>query len=159
MRQRLVWAAMLILAASMLGQTAGTKRMSVAELQSAVKNSEELTWRESIRANKDLSPLERKDLIRFLMTDLKRDMSVLGIESEKELHQVAQDVRVKLVDLRADGSREVIVQASGIKSGCSPTGNCPLSVLEKTETGYKAILDATSQTFAVQETRTNGSAT
>jgi hypothetical protein len=44
---------------------------------------------------------------------------------------VAGETRVKYVDLDGDGKPEVIAQAGGEKSGCSPTGNCPLWVLRR----------------------------
>lgn len=67
----------------------------------------------------------------------------------------AADTRVRLVDLNGDGVPEVISQASG--DICSPTGNCPFWVFQKTGAKYRLILEKWAvQDFTVQPTQTNG---
>jgi hypothetical protein len=115
---------------------------------------EELSWHRSINRNKHLGSLERRRLVAAMMDEL-RD-SQLDIASEEQMLQVAAETRIKYDDLDGDGKPEVIAQAGGEKSGCSPTGNCPFWVLLRQGTGYEILLRGEAQTFTVQRARTNG---
>ena len=71
--------------------------------------------------------------------------------------EMALNTPVRFVDLNSDGTPEVIAQGFSGESGCSPTGNCPLWVLQKTTQGYgNLLLDAVSQSFTIERNRTNG---
>lgn len=72
----------------------------------------------------------------------------------KDHPESAWATRIKLVDLNGDGSKEVVAQACS-DNYCSPTGNCPLWVLERSVRGYRVILKSFGQTFTIQG-RTNG---
>jgi hypothetical protein len=70
--------------------------------------------------------------------------------------EMALNTPVRFVDLNSDGTPEVLAQGYSDKSGCSPTGNCPLWVFQKTTQGYNLLLDAVSQSFTIERNRTNG---
>jgi hypothetical protein len=71
--------------------------------------------------------------------------------------EMALNTPVRFVDLNSDGTPEVIAQGFSGESGCSPTGNCPLWVFQKTTRGYSnLLLDALSQSFTIERNRTNG---
>lgn len=75
--------------------------------------------------------------------------------SESKERSVAAETRIEFVDLTEHGRNEVIAQAGGVGSDCSPTGNCPFWILRHERDGYHAILHADSaQTFTIQPTRT-----
>lgn len=109
-------------------------------------------WKESqeasdtVRASKGISPAERTMLLNALAARFKGDPNPKN---------EAADTRVRLVDLNGDGVPEVISQASG--DICSPTGNCPFWVFQKTGTRYMLILEnGAVQDFTIQPTQTNG---
>jgi|SRR5450432_589323 hypothetical protein len=83
-------------------------------------------------------------LVKAIEAQLRAHSSDLDISDKKELHSVAQESRFELVDLNGDGTPEVIVQPTGLKSGCGGTGNCPLWVFAKRSGGYQPILDVAS---------------
>ena len=138
-----------------LGQSAPFTGISMARLQWDAAHGQELARGDAVRFSKELTAEERAGLTRFFTEDLRPSMNLLDIHSDRELREVAEDTQVKLVDLNGDGTREVIVQGWGKKSGCGVTGNCPFSVLEKTDRGYRTILNATAQVFTVEETRSD----
>ena len=80
-------------------------------------------------------------------------MADLEIESETALQKAALNTRVKMIDLNGDGVPEVVAQGM---VNCSPTGNCPFWVFQKTVRGYKLLVESYGQTFTVQKTSTNG---
>ena len=121
---------------------------------------QELSWRQSITRLR-LAPALKADLIEAIVEQMREDGfeedSENGHLSEKELRDIAAETRIAFVDLAGHGKNEVIAQAGGEKSGCSPTGNCPLWVLRRQRDGYHVILDAGSaQTFTIQLHRTHG---
>src|SRR5688572_5130963 len=55
-------------------------------------------------------------------------------------------IRSKLVDLNGDGQEEL-----SVKSLCSTTGNCAMTIYSRTQRGYKTILsDAATQYFELK---------
>jgi hypothetical protein len=93
-----------------------------------------------------------------VLTDALRDRGVVedGFVSEEQLPQVAAETRIKYIDLNRDGKPEVVAQAGGEASGCSPTGNCPFWILHSHGESYEILLDGEAQAFTVQRTRTKG---
>ena len=120
---------------------------------------QELSWKQSIR-RLHLPRALKTDLIQTIVEQMCED----GLEGDSEngqlsdeLRDIAAETRIAFVDLTGHGRNEVIAQAGGEKSGCSPTGNCPLWVLRRQRDGYHIILDASSaQTFTIQPHRTSG---
>jgi hypothetical protein len=109
------------------------------------KESEEA--RNRVATSEGISPADRTKLLNALATRFKGDP-----KPNKE----AAETRVKLVDLNDDGVAEAIAQPVG-EPNCSPTGNCPFWVFQRTADGYRLLLNkAGVQTFTVQPTRTNG---
>lgn len=83
-------------------------------------------------------------------------MRFIGIESEQQLRDATLNTRVKLVDLNGDGIPEVIAQGTD-KLGCSPTGNCPFWVFQKSGHEYRLLVSLGGiQTFQIQRSRSNG---
>jgi len=119
-------------------------------------------WRDSKYARQTLrqakfSNAERAAIAKAIADQFgPSDMEVLGIDSEQQLKDAILDTRVELVDLNGDGIPEVIAQGTS-KEGCSPTGNCPFWVLQKSGRDYRLLvsLDAI-QTFQIQRSRSNG---
>ena len=120
------------------------------------QRQEELSWRVSISRRRNLQPSERKRLVAVITDQLRHVASDLGMSSEGQLTQVAAETRVKYIDLNGDGKPEVIAQAGGEVSGCSPTGNCPFWILHRRGTSYEILLEGEAQTFTIQRTRTKG---
>jgi len=118
---------------------------------------EELDCRVSISRLKSIESSERKRLVKAI-TDALRDSGVVkdGWVSEEQLPQVAAETRIKYIDLNGDGKPEVVAQAGGEGSGCSPTGNCPFWILRRQGESYEILLDGEAQTFTIQRTRTKG---
>jgi hypothetical protein len=82
-------------------------------------------------------------------------MKSLGIDSEQQLKDTILDTRVELVDLNGDGTPEVIAQGT-FKKGCSPTGNCPFGVFQKSEREYRLLVSLIGiQTFQIQRSRSD----
>ena len=122
-------------------------------------DTQELAPSDRIKVSKTLSPTERAALIKAISAQIRPDMDVLEIHSEKELGSIAADTRVKMIDLNGDGIPEVIAQAWGVRAGCGATGNCPFWVFSKSDSGYKLILGKDGwvfQIFTVEPTVTNG---
>jgi hypothetical protein len=122
-----------------------------------LERQEELDWRVSISRLKNIESSERKRLVEVI-TDALRDAGVVrdGFASEEQLPQVAAETRIKYIDLNGDGKPEVVAQAGGERSGCSPTGNCPFWIFHRQGESYEILLEGEGQTFAVQRTRTKG---
>jgi len=116
------------------------------------RRSEELTYKQSLR-RAEVTSTERAAIARAIANQLRQQ---LGLESEQELPDIALETRVKMVDLNGDGVPEVIAQG-GERADCSPTGNCPFWVFQKSDHEYK-LLFATNmvQTFTIEEKRSNG---
>jgi hypothetical protein len=120
------------------------------------QRQQELSWRVSISRQKNLQPSEGERLVAVITDQLRDVASDWGVTSEEQLAQVAAETRVKYIDLNGDGKPEVVAQAGGEGSGCSPTGNCPFWILHRRGTSYEIILEGEAQTFTIQRTRTRG---
>ncbi len=117
---------------------------------------QELSWKQSVSRLR-LPPALEADIIETIVEQVQEGESDDDPQPETELRRIARETRVAFVDLTGRGGNEVIAQGGGEKSGCNPTGNCPLWVLRRQRDGYHVILDAVSaQTFTIQPTRTNG---
>lgn len=117
---------------------------------------QELSWKQRIRRRR-LSPALKADLIETIVEQMREDNSDDEPRRDAQLRQVARETRIEFVDLAGHGRKEVIAQAGGANSDCSPTGNCPLWVLRRQADGFHVILSASSeQTFTIQTTQTNG---
>jgi hypothetical protein len=119
------------------------------------KKSHELVRKNAIRFAKELSPEDRSLLLYAIVARLRPGMADLDIQSEKQLLDAAADTRIEVVDLDGDGKPEVIAQSWGDEM-CGATGNCAFWIFKKIGSVYKAILIGAAQTFAVEETGTNG---
>jgi hypothetical protein len=105
---------------------------------------------------KNLGSRERQRLTASIAGALRSAQDETGLVSEEQLEHAALETRIKYVELDGQSKPEVIAQAGGEKSGCSPTGNCPIWVLHRRGTTYEILLEADAQTFTVQRTRTRG---
>jgi hypothetical protein len=103
--------------------------------------------------NAQLTHERRKEIASAISDQIRPLMADLEIESETALQKAALDTRVKMIDLNGDGVPEVVAQGM---VNCSPTGNCPFWVFQKTVRGYKLLVESYGQTFTVQKTSTNG---
>jgi len=120
------------------------------------RRSEELTYRQSLRRAK-VSKTERAAIARAIANQLRPDMWDLGIESEQQLEDVALETRVKMVDLNGDGISEVIAQGMGEHANCSPTGNCPFWIFQKSDHEYRLLFSMeTIQAFTIERSRSDG---
>jgi hypothetical protein len=120
------------------------------------RRSEELTYRQSLRHAK-VSKTERAAIARAIDNQLRPDMWGLGIDSEQQLEDTALDTRVKMVDLNGDGIPEVIAQGGGEHANCSPTGNCPIWIFQKSDHEYRLLFSMdVIQSFTIERRRTNG---
>jgi hypothetical protein len=118
---------------------------------------QELGVKDALDQTKALSPTERSTLIDTIAATLGSDGEGENSQSKAQLRAIASRTRVKLIDLNGNGKPEVIAQAVGLESGCSPTGNCPIWVFMKSGNQYKSILGRDAiQTFTIQPTSTNG---
>jgi hypothetical protein len=120
------------------------------------KDWQDLGGDDRVSQLKTLTPAERKEILAALVQEFSPNKGEADTRTEKESLKMAEDTRVKLVDLNGDGIPEVIAQASGNEQ-CSPTGNCSFWVFTRSDHGLKLILDGhVIQTFTIQPTRTNG---
>jgi hypothetical protein len=128
---------------------------AVATCQPPAKETHAFRWNwhetqqaeSTLATNKQISAQEQASLLNALAKQFQRD---------PDAKKRAAEARIKLVDLNGDGVPEVIVQAVG-DLVCSPTGNCPFFVFQKTASGYKSILQRRAvQSFTIQPTRTGG---
>lgn len=111
---------------------------------------ERLDYRNTIKKATYLSTADRAAVINAVSAGL-RDWA-----ANKKIRAKAENVAVKLIDLNGDGVPEVIAQSFGFDI-CSPTGNCPIWVLQRAGRKYKIILGRNAiQTFTIQPTRTSG---
>lgn len=109
--------------------------------------SEELESRQNAGVeSKTLSKTDHAALIGALTLKFKGDPNPI---------KRAEETRIKFVDLNGDGVAEVIAQPVGYDF-CGAVGNCRFWVFQRTDSGYRLILNGTAQTFTVQRSRTNG---
>jgi hypothetical protein len=107
--------------------------------------SEELTGKQTM-TKLTLSKSDRAALVRALSQQLKGSHT-----DESDLVSIT---RFKSIDLNGDGIPEIVAQASG--DICSPTGNCPFWIFQKTAASYKVILKRGAvQTFTIQKIRSD----
>jgi hypothetical protein len=121
-------------------------------------------WRESeylketLREAK-LTDAERTAIAKAIANQLGPyvpDMKYMGIDSEQQLKDAILDTRVEMVDLNGDDVAEVIAQGTA-KEGCSPTGNCPFWVFQKSGREYRLLVSLPAiQTFQIQRSRSDG---
>jgi hypothetical protein len=98
---------------------------------------------------KDLSLGDRSALLRTLTPKFS------DYPSPPSPTERAEQTRMEFIDLNNDGVPEVIAQLSG--DACSPTGNCPLYILQKVGADYRVILEkGAAHTVTVQKTRSHG---
>lgn len=99
----------------------------------------------SLAAHKGFTKPNRDAILHVLFNKFDKNSTPPNSE------QRAEQVHVKLVDLNGDKFPEVIVELVG--DYCSPTGNCPWVVLQKTGQSYKVILEKGAvQSFMLQKT-------
>lgn len=75
--------------------------------------------------------------------------------SEAQVKQAVLNANVKMISLSHDEKEPPEVVAD-VQHFCSPTGNCTLWFFRRTPHGYRLLLDAIGQGFAVQKSVTNG---
>jgi hypothetical protein len=113
---------------------------------------QELHAQESLRSAK-IANHDKQAIAAAIAAQLRPIMSDIEIESEGQLRKAALDTRIKMIDLNDDGTPEVVSQGM---VNCSPTGNCPFWVFQKTSRRYKLLVESYGQTFTIQKTSTNG---
>lgn len=124
------------------------------------RNAQERFGRQSLR-NARITENQKHEIAAAIEIQLRSEYSHDKIDSDDEmqpgetLRARARDTRIELVDLNGDGISEVIAQGSD-HVDCSPTGNCPFWIFQKSPHGYKPLLDGFGQTFTVQKHVTNG---
>jgi hypothetical protein len=111
------------------------------------RDAQYLSGLQMVGTSKDISTEDRALLLNALTPQYKE---------YPDPRKRAAETSLKVVDLNGDGVPEVICQPRGV-GFCSPTGNCPFWVFQKTSLGYKLVLQKGSvQNFTIQPTRTNG---
>lgn len=104
---------------------------------------------------KKLDEYSKSALIRAIAARFRPEMINLDIADEKELRAVAAESRFELMDLNGDGTPEVIVQPTGLKSGCGGTGNCPLWVFARSHKAYRLLAEIEGVQMYRRERRGN----
>jgi hypothetical protein len=127
-----------------------------ARFQWDFRKAKELDLKDSIKRNKVLTEEQKKALVSAVSMQYRPKKDDPDTVSPSEIHEIAMDTRIALVDLNSDGVSEVIAQPVGDAAGCGATGNCPIWIFEQSPTGYKVLLDGTAQTFTVQNNVTEG---
>jgi len=144
---------------SMAGIVDGQNSIGRGDLRSQVQrdaeHGTELSPRSSVGSSTVLSVRDREALLKAIEVKLRSGNADLDNSSQKELENSARAARVRLVDLNGDRVPEVIVQSMRAET-CGAVGNCEFWVFKKTPAGYVSILDAGSQRFSVEESRSNG---
>lgn len=126
----------------------------------------ELDYNHTIATAKELSPLERKNLLAFMFNSFRNrpgphDEAMFENIPDSQLRKLAADTRIEFVDLSDDKRNEIIAQGNGL-GPCGGTGNCIVMVLQNTPTGWKTLLDTHAQLsggfekIRVLDTSTNG---
>ena len=86
-------------------------------------------------------PVEGRSAVRATLVEMLKRKGVTATLSIRELEQLANSTRVKLIDVTGDGVPDVIAEG-GAAEICSPTGNCPWWVLTKQGSLYSPILES-----------------
>lgn len=119
------------------------------------RNSKELGAMQTLRGEK-VTNAERTAIGKAIAKQVEPDMGLLGFDSEQQLNDAVLDTRVEMVDLNGDGIPEVIAQGTD-KEGCSPTGDCPFWVFQKSAREYRLLVSVPAiQTFQVNRTSSDG---
>jgi hypothetical protein len=128
----------------------------------STRKAEELDFSATIRKSK-LPVSDQQMLIKAISALIRPFKKENEIESERELHLLAANTRIKLVDLNDDGIPEILAQANDYKAGCGATGNCSFWVFQKTSAGFRKILDTRGpdgiggiEVFTINPNRTEG---
>src|ERR1039458_9415474 len=111
-----------ILAACFCGVSLASLLLGADDFHWDRSHSDALTSKQALRRTK-VSTAERAAIAKAIAIQLMPDMGGLGGRTEPEVEDTALDTPVKLVDLNADGTPEVIAQGTPQDGGCSPTGN------------------------------------
>lgn len=121
-------------------------------------------WRHSKHLEQSLRQAKVADAERAAISEAianqigpyRPEMKFLGINSEQQLKDAILDTPIELVDLNDDGVPEIIAQGTP-KEGCSPTGNCPFWIFQKSGGEYRVLASRGAvQTFQIQRGRSNG---
>lgn len=130
---------------------------SIGSFQWDSRQIQELGPENALSRSKAVSTQDRKTLIRLITAELQSDTDESEAPSRSNLRLTALATRIKTVDLSGGGRQELAAQAAGPYAGCSPTGNCPIWIFEKSGDSFKPILEARAiQTLTIQPTKTNG---
>ncbi|MGO9776312.1 MAG: hypothetical protein ACLQGT_14365 [Terracidiphilus sp.] len=103
----------------------------------------ELDYKHTVRNAKDLSLPEKDAIILFIFHQMVLDGDTEGLSGDmtkRQIREYAESVRVEVVDLKGDGTREILAQAPAIPL-CGATGNCSFWVFEFAEGRMRVILD------------------
>jgi hypothetical protein len=120
------------------------------------RRSQELSYQQSLR-RVNITSADRDAIARAIAEQIRPEMSALGIDSEHQLKDVALSSRIKVVRLSRRSTSEVIVQGTGDSAGCSPTGNCPFWVFQRSHDKYKLLgHEQIVQSFTIEDTRSSG---
>jgi hypothetical protein len=125
-----------------LGQNSSSSGKGKIALHWNESDAHELDYKKTIATTKELGPDEKQALTEAIAAQMRPFKADRGIASESELQKLAEQTRIKLVDLNDDGIPEVLAQAVGFKAGCGATGNCSFWVFKKAPAGYMKILDS-----------------
>jgi hypothetical protein len=117
-------------------QSGGSEKQVRADLVRA----KELDYHQTIAHEPALTATQRKEFMRLIDKEIRPDLSYLDIHSESQLRELEGKTRVQLTDLNGDGIPEVIFQGYGSEF-CGGTGNCNVFIFEKTDHGYRKLLD------------------
>ncbi|MGA9071921.1 MAG: hypothetical protein WB424_16785 [Terracidiphilus sp.] len=152
-------ALLLIMAVFALAQNPASQTPKSKRFYWSVGKAHELDYKKTIRNSPELNPDERAALLKAVAALIRPLMDDLKIGSERERLKIAEDTRIKMVDLNGDGIPEVIAQAVGFNEGCGATGNCSIWIFMKTENGYKLLSvdhEMLGQLITVENTHSNG---
>jgi hypothetical protein len=103
----------------------------------------ELDYKHTVGNANDLTQSEKNSIIQSISLQMvldgdTEDMS--GPMTAKRIRKFAESVRVEVVDLKGDGTRDVLAQAPWIPL-CGATGNCSFWVFEFVGDRIRVILD------------------
>lgn len=91
---------------------------------------------------------QREALVDAISAQLEKNYSA-GADDGEDFRELALDTAIDSIDLNDDGTGEVIARSLG-RFLCSPTGNCPLWVFQKSGSGYRLLLEGFGQRFTIE---------
>lgn len=103
----------------------------------------ELDYKHTVGNANDLTQFEKNSIIQFISHQMARDgdtEDMSGPMTARRIRKFVESVRVEVVDLKGDGTREVLAQAPWIPL-CGATGNCSFWVFEFVGDRMRVILD------------------